>query len=231
MSEVRVSDLPLSRQNALYVPGSPAVGGRSKLCRLVSSIVSASSSDSVSRSASGPCSGRCKGVDVWLFHWPCKSGSPQGVRGGVHFLAAAPGFVRALGAGPRRVPPPSRQLPTRRRSRRLEPSIRCASCLLTNPASPLTGVAAHRSAEDPEFRQVSGVLEIGARRVAIDEDRFVCHQCALLCSHARRLREDGKTDPHGTVVQNGSLCPRPWPHFQRGLSPAGTHRRAAPAMA
>src|SRR5262245_57934633 len=31
--------------------------------------------------------GLCSGVDVWLFHCPWRSGSPQGVRDGVQLLA------------------------------------------------------------------------------------------------------------------------------------------------
>src|SRR5262249_2292566 len=89
ISDVRFNAFPVSLQNALYVPVSPALGAWSKLCRLASSIVSASSSDSVSRAASLPSSGRCSGVDVWLFHCPCRSGSPHGVRDGVQFFAAA----------------------------------------------------------------------------------------------------------------------------------------------
>src|SRR5262245_10270899 len=62
MSEVRVNALPSSRQKALYVPGSPAVGGASNSARLSASKLSASSSEMVALPASVPDEGRSSGV-------------------------------------------------------------------------------------------------------------------------------------------------------------------------
>src|SRR5688572_28934025 len=58
---------------------------------------SASYSVSVSFSARTPVRGRSSGVDVWLFHCPCISGSPHAVRGAVYF---SPVWLPPLGACP-----------------------------------------------------------------------------------------------------------------------------------
>jgi hypothetical protein len=71
-------------------------------------------------------------------------------------------------------------------------------------------IAAHRSAEAREFGQVSGVLDVGARRVALHNDRLVFHQCPvsfIVAPDALRLRIGGRPSDDTTEHLQGSVDP------------------------
>jgi len=77
---------------------------------------------------------------------------------------------------------------------------------------PLAGISAHRPAEAPEFGQVSGILNVCGRRVAMDNDGFVLHERSvsfIITPDALRFRVGGRPSEHTPEHLQSSINPIP----------------------
>jgi hypothetical protein len=73
-----------------------------------------------------------------------------------------------------------------------------------------SSIPASKPFEAPEFGQVSGILNVGGRRVAMDNDRLVLHECPIsfiVSPDALRHRVGGRAAEHTPEHFQGNVDP------------------------